>query len=224
MMPKRVILVRHGESEANVDPNVYARMPDWRIPLTAKGVEQAQDVGRRIVELMGDESFGVFCSPYVRTIQTKDAMLMGLGRTPCFDYQDPSLREQEYGNMPGADENQENRRQRSAFGPFFYRFPNGESCADVYDRMALFLQTLYRRFERETCPENIVVVSHGTAIKCFLTRWYHWPIARFETLGQLPNCHVSMMMRQGEEGADNRFALSEPFEREGGCYDEEANR
>ena len=206
MIPKRIILVRHGESEANVDPTVYARVPDWQIALTEKGIAQAREVGRKIVGLIGDGAFGVFSSPYVRTEQTKNAMLEEIGREPVFDYQDPTLREQEYGNMPPTDENEANRAFRKKFGYFFYRFPNGESCADVYDRMALFLDTLYRRFDRPNCPENIIIVSHGTAIKCFLARWYHWSIECFESIGQLPNCHVAIM-----SAADGGYVLSEPF-------------
>lgn len=204
MTPRRIILVRHGESEANVDPAVYARVPDWRIALTEQGVAQAREVGRKIAGLIGDGAFGVFSSPYVRTEQTKDAMMEGMGREPAFNYQDPCLREQEYGNMPPTDENEANRAFRKKFGYFFYRFPEGESCADVYDRMALFLDTLYRRFDRPNCPENIIIVSHGTAIKCFLARWYHWSIDHFESIGQLPNCHVSVMTRNG-----NVFDLGE---------------
>lgn len=214
MTPKRIILVRHGESEANVDPSVYARVPDWRIQLTEKGIAQAKEAGERICSLLGDETFGVFVSPYQRTMQTKDGILDGIGRSPVFDHQDPELREQEYGNMPPSDINQANREFRGKFGYFFYRFPEGESCADVYDRMALFMDSLFRRFDRPNCPENIVIVSHGTAIKCFLTRWYHWDVVNFDKLPQLPNCHISVMTRcESEQGtASSKFALSEPFE------------
>ena len=213
MQPKRIILVRHGESEANVDPAVYARVPDWRIALTPTGVEQAREAGRKIAGLICDESFGVFGSPYVRTEQTKNAMLDGMGRAPVFDYQDPTLREQEYGNMPPTDEDEANRAFRKRFGYFFYRFPEGESCADVYDRMALFLDSLYRRFDRPSCSENIIIVSHGTAIKCFLARWYHWDVRRFDAMDQLPNCHISLMLNScsGQATRDIRFVLTEPY-------------
>lgn len=206
MIPKRIILIRHGESEANVDSTVYSRVPDWRISLTTDGYSQAREVGTKIGKLIGEESFGVFCSPYVRTIQTKEAMLEGIGRKPVLDYQDPCLREQEYGNMPEKDKNTVNKKLRSEFGYFFYRFPEGESCADVYDRMALFLDTLHRRFEKSNCPENIFIVSHGNAIKCFLARWYHWNIDYFESIGQLPNCHVICMLLNNDY-----YILTEPF-------------
>jgi hypothetical protein len=35
--PFRIIIVRHGESEGNVDESAYARLPDWQINLTDKG-------------------------------------------------------------------------------------------------------------------------------------------------------------------------------------------
>lgn len=212
-MSKHIILIRHGESEANVDPAVYAKVPDCRITLTEKGIAQAREAGRRIAGIVGDQPFGVFASPYRRTLQTKDAMLEGMGRRPVFDYQDPELREQEYGNLPPVEVNDANREFRNKYGYFFYRFPDGESCADVYDRMALFLDSLYRRFSRPSCPENLIIVSHGTAIKCFLARWYHWDIGCFDSLGHLPNCHVAVMTREAGHGrgASAKYRLDEPF-------------
>lgn len=213
MTPKWIILLRHGQSAANADQAVYAQVPDYRIALTDEGISQSRAAGARIAQLIGDEPFGVFCSPYRRTVQTKDAMLEGLGRSPAFDYQDPSLREQEYGNMPQTETILRHQETRHEFGRFFYRFPEGESCADVYDRMTLFLHSLYRFFERTECPANIVIVSHGTAIKCFLARWYHWSVERFDDIGALPNCHVSVMTKEQAPDADRKgvFTLDEPF-------------
>ena len=215
-MPKRIILVRHGESKANVDSRVYANVPDWRIELTENGVAQALAAGQKIAGLIGDESFGVFVSPYKRTLQTRDSLLEGIGRKPVYNYQDPELREQEFGNMPPKEENDKRIALRREFGYFFYRFPEGESCADVYDRMALFLDTLYRRFNSPSCPENIIIVSHGNAIKCFLARWYHWTVDYFDSLGHLPNCHITVMTNAEPSQTSTRFIfeLSEPFGQE----------
>ena len=206
MQPKRIILVRHGESEANVDPVVYSRVPDHLIHLTEAGRGQAREAGRKVAALIGEEAFGVYASPYLRTLETKDSILEGMGRQPVFDYQDPSLREQEYGNMPTPEASAANRELREKCGNFFYRFPEGESCADVYDRMCSFLESLFRQFERPDSPENIVIVSHGTAIKCFLMRWFHWTVEKFETLEQLPNCHVSIL-----QSVSGRMELVDPI-------------
>ena len=40
--PRRIILIRHGESEGNVDSTVYSRTPDHAVELTSKGIKQAR--------------------------------------------------------------------------------------------------------------------------------------------------------------------------------------
>ena len=208
MRPKRIILVRHGESEANVDSLLYSRVPDHLIHLTDTGREQARFVGRQIASFIGNESFGVYASPYMRALETKDYLLSSIPRRPVFDYQDPSLRELEYGNLPSPEASETNRDQREKCGSFFFRFPEGESCADVYDRMSAFLESLFRQFERADSPENVLIVSHGLAILCFLMRWFHWHVSKFESFGPLPNCHVAAIVRSTDSGG---WRIIEPF-------------
>jgi broad specificity phosphatase PhoE len=44
------------------------------------------------------------------------------------------LREQDFGNFQDAAGKDREKLERLRFGRFFYRFPHGESGADVYDR------------------------------------------------------------------------------------------
>ncbi len=58
------------------------------------------------------------------------------------------------------------------FGRFWYRFPHGESGADVYDRMTIFEDHMIRdinagRFSNNT---SLVLVTHGLALRVFLMR------------------------------------------------------
>ena len=39
--PRRIILLRHGQSMGNVDESAYVNTADWRIPLTEIGRKQA---------------------------------------------------------------------------------------------------------------------------------------------------------------------------------------
>ncbi len=71
-MPHRIILVRHGESQGNVDYSVYETVPDHNIELTPKGCDQARACGQRLRTLVGDESVKFFFSPYTRTRQTME--------------------------------------------------------------------------------------------------------------------------------------------------------
>jgi phosphohistidine phosphatase SixA len=45
LLPKRIMLVRHGESEGNVDVSIYRTEGDAQLELTANGWEQAQKAG-----------------------------------------------------------------------------------------------------------------------------------------------------------------------------------
>ena len=49
----RVILIRHGESEGNVNFDIYRSTPDARIHLTQKGWTQAHEAGRLLGAMLG---------------------------------------------------------------------------------------------------------------------------------------------------------------------------
>ena len=66
MKPKRIILIRHGESQANVDKYLFGRVPDYTIELTEKGHEQAREAGKRLKELVKEESIYFYVSPFWR--------------------------------------------------------------------------------------------------------------------------------------------------------------
>ncbi|GHU04914.1 phosphoglycerate mutase [Betaproteobacteria bacterium] len=208
MKPKRIILVRHGESEANVDREIYSKSPDHEIALTATGHEQSVDTGRKIAALIQSESYAVYVSPYARTLQTMKGICGEIAEKPLFVYQDPRLREQDWGVLPTQEETKRNKDVRDSYSLFFYRFPGGESCADVFDRMSTFFETLHRDFQKENFPENILIVSHGVAIKCFLARWFHWEVEHFALNFNVPNCYTLVMNRNRDS---DRYELTEPF-------------
>eukprot|EP00878_Enallax_costatus_P017629 GHUV01018523.1.p2 GENE.GHUV01018523.1~~GHUV01018523.1.p2 ORF type:complete len:276 (+),score=47.89 GHUV01018523.1:2450-3277(+) len=91
------------------------------------------------------------------------------------------LREQDFGNFQDAAGKEREKAERLRFGRFFYRFPNGESGADVYDRITVFQDHLIRdinagRFANNT---SLVLVTHGLALRIFLMRWFHWSVDQF---------------------------------------------
>ncbi|KAL6177293.1 hypothetical protein ACLB2K_048819 [Fragaria x ananassa] len=97
-------------------------------------------------------------------------------------------------------------------GRFFFRFPNGESAADVYDRITGFRETLKSdidvgRFqppgERNT-NINLVIVSHGLTLRVFLMRWYKWTVEQFEGFNNFGNGSMVVI----EKGYGGRYSLS----------------
>ena len=81
MKPKRIILVRHGESYANVDKHIFAHTPDYAIELTQTGCRQAREAGKVLKQLVGEESLYFYVSPFWRTRSTFENMAASFPRT-----------------------------------------------------------------------------------------------------------------------------------------------
>ena len=46
--PRHIVLIRHGESEANLDTSLHQSVADHRIALSDKGWEQAREAGAKL--------------------------------------------------------------------------------------------------------------------------------------------------------------------------------
>jgi broad specificity phosphatase PhoE len=87
------------------------------------------------------------------------------------------------------------QNERDNFSTFYYRIPDGESGADVYDRVSIFLDTLHRDFQKPIYPENVLIATHGMTLRLFLMRWFHWSAEEFESLRNPQNCQIVIMQK-----------------------------
>jgi len=186
--PKRIILIRHGESEGNVDRKTYSTKPDYAVRLTETGKIQAKDAGKLIKSLIKDQSYGCYYSPYFRARETMDLAIkeidnnLDYNKNRFFKKEEPRIREQEYsGKLIGKQMGDKFEKERAAYGKFFYRLEGGESGCDVYDRISDFIGTLHRDFEKPYFPDNCLIFGHGMANRLFVMKFFHVPIEEFET-------------------------------------------
>ena len=203
MKPKRIILVRHGESEGNAEPGHYETTPDYALNLTEAGRKQARQAGEQIRQLIGDETVYAYVSPWYRTRQTCAGIAEILDRQVVRVIEDPRLREQEWGHLRSVEEMRNLVRERIDFSPFYYRLPDGESGADVFDRVSTFLETLHRDFAKPDFPDNALIVTHGMALRVFLMRWFHWTVEYFERVRNPRNGEVFVLGK----GENTRYEL-----------------
>lgn len=198
MRPKRIILMRHGESEGNADKRRLEEEPDYKHRLTELGVDQALAAGEKIRSIVGDEPVHAYVSPWQRTRQTFAEVRPALNIVKV--YEDPRIREQEWGHLREVEVNVAIQRERIAYGTFYFRIPDGESAADVYDRVSGFLETLHRDFAKADYADNTLIVTHGMTLRIFLMRWFHWSVEEFESLKNPLNCELAVMERQPDGG------------------------
>ena len=204
MRPNRIILVRHAESEGNLDRRNYQTTPDYALNITEKGRSQSVSVGNDISRIIQGETVHAYVSPYYRTRQTLNEIETVIDANIIKSIEDPRLREQDWGHLRHPDANQNIMRERQEFSSFYYRIQDGESGADVFDRISTFLETLHRDFNKPDYPQNCLIVTHGLTLRLFLMRWFHWSVEEFESLRNPKNCQVVVLNKE----TNNKYKLS----------------
>jgi broad specificity phosphatase PhoE len=206
--PRLIILIRHAQSEGNKNRDIHQTIPDHRVKLTPDGWNQAHDAGRRLRALLRpDDTLHFFTSPYRRTRETTEGILSTLTsdepepspfrRSNIKVYEEPRLREQDFGNFqPCSAEMERMWQERADYGHFFYRIPNGESAADAYDRVSGFNESLWRQFGEDDFASVCVLVTHGLMSRVFLMKWYHFTVEYFEDLCNINHCELLIMRKQ----------------------------
>ncbi|KAI1179635.1 histidine phosphatase superfamily [Nemania sp. FL0916] len=210
--PRLIIIIRHGQSEGNKNRDIHQTVPDHRVKLTPDGWAQARDAGRRLrAMLRPDDTLQFYTSPYRRTRETTEGILDTLTsdepdpspfrRSSMKIYEEPRLREQDFGNFqPCSDEMERMWQERADYGHFFYRIPNGESAADAYDRVSGFNESLWRQFGEQDFASVLVLVTHGLMSRVFLMKWYHFSVEYFEDLRNVNHCEFLIMKLKQDSG------------------------
>ncbi len=130
--PKRIFLVRHGQSEGNVNEKAYHNIPDWKIKLTDEGEREAFELGKKIKNIIENEPVYIYYSPYLRTRQTLKKMLESLKSNDFYGIQEePRITEQQFGNFQNSAM-PDYKQQKRLFGNFYYRYPNGGCLQSSY--------------------------------------------------------------------------------------------
>jgi broad specificity phosphatase PhoE len=186
----RIVLVRHGESVANVaaaeaegrgEEVIDAGFRDADVPLSPTGEEQAAALGRWIAENRDTvEGATLFSSPYLRAHQT---ILHGLAEAGISApvTVDDRLRDRELGILdlltstgvaarcPGEEE------RRRWLGKFYYRPPGGESWVDVALRVRSFLRDAVVETPGSSGPDGsgaddtvLFIATHDAVVMLFL--------------------------------------------------------
>ncbi|KAI5928319.1 histidine phosphatase superfamily [Camillea tinctor] len=210
--PRLIILIRHAQSEGNKNREIHQTIPDHRVKLTQDGWAQARDAGLRLRALLRpDDTLQFYTSPYRRTRETTEGILETLTsddpspspfkRANMKVYEEPRLREQDFGNFqPCSAEMERMWQERADYGHFFYRIPNGESAADAYDRVSGFNESLWRQFGEDDFASVCVLVTHGLMSRVFLMKWYHFSVEYFEDLRNVNHCEFLIMRKKEDSG------------------------
>ncbi len=202
---RTIYLVRHGESEANVDPLAYLR-GDHAVGLTKNGLQQAVSAAERLdAELSRSASPLepiVWTSPYQRCRQTAAPIAERLG---CPLRESVLIREQEYGIFDALSDAEclarypewieRQKRLTACLGKFYFRYPGGESRADVALRVHQFFGTLHR-----DSFDPAIIVCHGVTVRAFVMMWCHFTVEWFEKEPNPSNATIRVIHCGSDKG------------------------
>lgn len=176
-----VLVVRHGESKANVARRLSSAAPGE--PLTARGRGQAAALVER---LRGRRISQVYASPLLRAQQTgrvlAESLGVGLGTVDA-------VREFDFGRLEGS----EDEGDWAEVAQVFLRWAEGDLGAgfdggDTGHQLVTRMRTALRELADEHRGETIVVVSHAGLMACALPRCATDVPDDYARNTYLPNC------------------------------------
>lgn len=161
-MTGRLVLLRHGQTHANVDRRLDTRPPG--AALTDLGQQQATTFAREWPHPVGMIAHSVA----LRATQTADAIgaELGMGTLTLEGIHEVQVGELENRNDDAAIEQFNATYQRWHEGELDVPLPGGESASDVLDRyVPVVTQLRLRYLDDDEWHGDVVVVSHGAAIR-----------------------------------------------------------
>lgn len=205
--PQTLWIVRHGQSQANVESAraeasggllVPLQTRDMDTPLAPAGHDQAAELGEYFAALGEDERPNVIiASPYLRTRQTVAGLCSKLSAAsqPRLIL-DERLRERERGVFDGltrrgvAERLPEEFEKRRFLGKFYHRAPGGESWCDVVQRLRAVVDRVLIRHE----GERVLIIAHEVVIYCMryiIENMDEAQILAIDAAGDIGNCAVT---------------------------------
>jgi broad specificity phosphatase PhoE len=158
MITTDVILVRHGQTQSNVDSLLHGHTD---VALTPVGLRQAVQVAERLAGMAPIDH--IASSPLQRAWVTAETIGKRLGIQPRAY---PALTEFDFGEFEGLTlatiqhDHPELFRRVLDFSDVHFRFPNGESRREFHLRVLLAVE----RIVADHFGRRIIVVAHGGVI------------------------------------------------------------
>jgi probable phosphoglycerate mutase len=180
----KLVLVRHGQSNANVRQIVQGWGDD---PLSELGLAQAEKVANRLASV--EDVRAIYCSPLLRARQTAEAIARRLSLEP---QPEPDLREINFGLIEGLSMEEFKIQFPDVYAAWQgrkgvdFRWPNGESRSEFWTRVIVAVERIIAAHSQGT----VIVVAHSGALATYVSQIVTGEPGRWTEYG-LDNCSVT---------------------------------
>jgi broad specificity phosphatase PhoE len=194
MTLRRLILLRHGQTDYNVDGRMQGHIDSC---LTDAGHEQAAEAAPVLASLAPDR---LVSSDLRRAVDTAEVVGAACGLPVKFD---PRLRETHLGLRQGHTVAEIERDYPGAIATWRsdpgWAPPEGESRIDVVARSRPVVDELDAEFaDSDGVSETVLLVAHGGLIAGLVTGLLELPPSAWPSFGGLGNCRWAVLARRDD--------------------------
>ncbi|HSU11742.1 MAG TPA: histidine phosphatase family protein [Pseudonocardia sp.] len=194
MTLRRLILLRHGQTDYNVDGRMQGHIDSC---LTDAGHEQAAEAAPVLASLAPDR---LVSSDLRRAVDTAEVVGAACGLPVKFD---PRLRETHLGLWQGHTVAEIERDYPGAIATWRsdpgWAPPEGESRIDVVARSRPVVDELDAEFaDSDGVSETVLLVAHGGLIAGLVTGLLELPPSAWPSFGGLGNCRWAVLARRDD--------------------------
>jgi len=161
----RLILLRHGESQWNLEN----RFTGWvDVPLSPRGIQEAKDAGEKLRSFTFDRAF---TSVLARANETLRLVLDIIGQTSIPIEKDKALNERMYGELQGLNKDETVKKYGEAQVKIWRRSydvppPGGESLKDTAERVLPYYEHTIKPYLFK--GDTILVAAHGNSLRALI--------------------------------------------------------
>ena len=177
---KRIIIVRHGQTELNArDIFIGSRT---EVPLSETGRRQALDAGKKIREIIGDQTVHILTSPQDRCIETSMLIKKAFGKKRADMSELSELRERDFGIWEGMERFDIARQDHALYDEY------DSGSLDCTPEGAETMREVIARAEKAkeailSCDaENILVVTHNTTGRVLICSFTGVPYSDYRSI------------------------------------------
>jgi broad specificity phosphatase PhoE len=194
MTLRRLILLRHGQTDYNVDGRMQGHIDSH---LTDAGHEQAAEAAPVLASLAPDR---LVSSDLRRAVDTAEVVGAACGLPLKFD---PRLRETHLGLWQGHTVAEIERDYPGAIAAWrsdpAWAPPEGESRIDVVARSRPVVDELDAELaDSDGVSETVLLVAHGGLIAGLVTGLLDLPPSAWPSFGGLGNCRWAVLARRDD--------------------------
>lgn len=187
---------------------------DYATPLTEEGWRQSIETGKGISEFLPVPDI-VLCSPYQRTRCTFAGIDSGSQwkLDPEIVIMDDRIREQEHGLSLLYNDSRifqtfhpEQKYLKDLLGNYWYQYPQGESVAEVRDRIRMITDTIIREYS----GLHVLIITHHLTILSIRANFERMSPEQFLQIDEKEkpiNCGVTMYKCNPDKGKNGKLEL-----------------